>query len=408
MGRREFCAIPLALLTACKDMWAGGRQAAGYTAAPGGGGQLVHGQDFTVNGSNFGTDGSTLLVHDYGQAGFGVVDSQWSGHQPTTAGSIYDMQNRDPTVSVAGYVPGRPHPFVQSVKGGCHLNLNTSTGGNDVDVTKNFPSTPATPYPIWAQGWFCFHPLWFFNTGAAPPENDENKKFLNFNYGTGNDYAADEWYTNYDDGSVTSVNVTHAQISTNAAAEGTWEVPPTGHQGGGVNSATFWGDEDTSFNGTTTSTNWSCREIEMVADTVSWTTGGKGYFNEWGTRLSLGTYRSQSVNYIGKTDKAVNVGSRSFNWGGYARARSATNFRFGGDEFMLIGSTGDVTVNRLMLGDQPTLAACTKLVYQTPVSWADGQIIATCWKGALSSGPVYPYVYNRNGTVVSGTVRTMT
>lgn len=387
-------------------------QGGSLVTAPGGGlfadggaaGSLTHGQSFTVPGANFGTDGSTLLIHDYGQDGPGVVSSQWTSHQPTTAGGVNNLQNQDPGTSIAGYAPGTPHPYVQNVLTGCHLTDNTATGGNDVDVTKTLPST-TVPYPIWMKGWFCYHPQWLFGEGSP---SDDNNKYFNFNYATGgNDYAADEWYFNYDDGSVTGVTKTNVQVSTNGAAEGTFEVPPTGHQGGGVNSATFWGNEDTSFNGTTSSTNWSCREIEMVADTVSWTTTGKGYCNIWGSNLSANTYRSQACNYIGITDKAVNVGQRSVNWGGYARSRSATNFRFFADLFLAIGSTGDVTVNRLVLGDASTLAACTRIEYQPLVSWADGSITATCWKGKLQAGPVYPYAYNRNGTVVAGAVRTM-
>lgn len=64
MGRREFCALPLALLTACKDMWAGGRQAAGYTAPPAGGGG---GSGFTPNAgvaySGAFADGQTMTVN---------------------------------------------------------------------------------------------------------------------------------------------------------------------------------------------------------------------------------------------------------------------------------------------------------------------------------------------------------
>jgi len=369
------------------------------------GGNLVHGQPFTVLGANFGTDGSTLLVHDYGQDGAGVVSGQWTSHQPTTAGGIYNMQNQNPSTVIAGYAPGAPHPFVQNVLTGCHLTDNTPTGGNDVDVTKTLPSR-TTPYPVWLKWWFCYHPLWLFGEGSPA---DDNNKYFNFNYATGgDDYAVDEWYFNYDDGSVTSVAKIHGEVSTNGATEGTFEVPPVGHQGGGFHSATFWPNgEDTSFNGGTTSTNWCCREIEFVADTVSWTTTGKGYINIWGTKLSASTYRFQACNYIGITDKVVNVGQRSVNLGGYARSRSASNFRFTADLFVTIGSTGDVTVNRLVLGNAATLAACTVIEYQPLVSWADGAITATCWKGKLQTGTVYPYIYNRNGTVVAGSPVTL-
>jgi hypothetical protein len=276
------------------------------------------------------------------------------------------------------------------------LLVNVSTGGNSVDVYLNF-TPPATPYPIYCKGWWKYHPQWPFHSSGATT-NDDNNKWWNFNFG-GGDYAVDEWYLQFNDASVTSVNVTDAQISTSGVAEGTFDSPDANNHNGG--NSTYWNHEPTSFNGTTTATVWQNREVEIVADSRSWTAGGVGYVNAWANRV-------QSVFYVGRTDKgSVNPTQRGINWGGYARDRGVTAFRAFADLVFDIGYTGDVAVPRLMLGDQPTFASCTNLEYQPPISWADDLIVANCWKGALSAGLVYPYVITGAGTVIARPAMTM-
>jgi hypothetical protein len=174
--------------------------------------QLVHGQSFTINGAGFGTKSRALspLVRDVGLAAQGTVDSQWNStasNQPTTAGGNYNLQNQPTSFQGSSYVIGSPHPYVSQFLSGCHLNLNSSTGGNNVSAGMTF-TPPGYPYCIRASWYFRFDPAWSFD-----PLSDNNLKDMQwFDSNTYDPASGDHFYTNWPAlaNQLTITNITNA------------------------------------------------------------------------------------------------------------------------------------------------------------------------------------------------------
>src|SRR5262245_8195182 len=78
----------------------------------GGGGALNFLDTFTVTGSGFGSKNTATVpqVWDYGQAGAGVLDSQWSGGHPisTATGKLQNYASGTHSMSV-------PHSHCQNM-----------------------------------------------------------------------------------------------------------------------------------------------------------------------------------------------------------------------------------------------------------------------------------------------------
>jgi hypothetical protein len=140
------------------------------TIAPQQSGQLMNGLSFTVAGSGFGSkSGSRPTAWDYGQAGPGVLDSQWTGGWPNAcAVSDCNIFNRAGPFTSSGAAAGSstipsPTPYTANFIAGCHGGINASNGGNNVMFWKKY-TTPAFPYySIWSY-YQRYDPNWWFTT----------------------------------------------------------------------------------------------------------------------------------------------------------------------------------------------------------------------------------------------------
>lgn len=169
--------------------------ATAFATTQGAAGGLTHGQPVTFSGSGFGTKSRGLapLVWDPGTGVVNTVDPQWNGgHEPSTAGGIYNIQLQNVGFQPSSYAIGAPHAYVSKIYAGCHLNLNTATGGNDVFLGFTF-APPAYPYCLRGEWYYRFDPGWLFD-----PTSDNNLKDINWN-DSNSTYPAsgDFFYTNW-------------------------------------------------------------------------------------------------------------------------------------------------------------------------------------------------------------------
>lgn len=330
---------------------------AGSFTASGGGGSLTHGSSFTVTGSGFGTkSGSTPKLWDYGQDADNTVNSGWSGAYPSTASNAYaNLKNRSLpfTNTMTGSTITGPHSNISRVLAGCHLDVNTSSGGNNVLPFVNF-TRPSFPY----YSYWCWYvkndPTWAYGGDPLP-----NYKTYAFGAGGGDPYVFPNWYLCGFGGNLGNSDWA---LNDDAGLEGSGSLIKPDNNG----HSNYWDSMVSPWVG------WVKREV-----LVKWSNTTAGFIKAWDNNVL-------KLDYAGPTDKYAGT-SRSEGIEGYNRERGGLRWRYiAGVYYDRQSSPG-----RFVFTNNSVYASSTIVEPQSYTSWSDASVTLTCNKGALSSGHLH-------------------
>jgi hypothetical protein len=345
------------------------------------GGGITHGQTFSITGSFTPKSTSAPTAFDQCTGTTNTFSGPWSGGWPSTAGgSNIQLQN-------AGYrsIAG-PHARALKYLAGTHIALNTTTGGNNVMLWKNY-IRPAFPYYTYWCYYYRMDPNWLFNAGygSNSSDNDNNLKLHDFSNGAepydlnlGNIYF--QFANNIPGQSVDG----YFGSSANDDGPGTMTRPDNNGRNPTSSSDTTGCGMDVSIYSPFTA--WRKYEIETKHNSST-----SGWIKVWMDNHLVYNYQGRTDNFPGTT--------RTEAIGGYARNRSANNVRYFGDIYY------DQQPGRLMLANNATYASATIAEPQGYNGWVSNEIDATCNRGALSTGPAHVHVIDPvNGNQYKGTI----
>lgn len=338
--------------------------AAATAALSTGGSALNFGDALTINGSGFGTKSITAAgpqVWDYGQAGAGVLDSQWDGSNPSTvSGGVGNYKN---------YAPGTngvavPNIHVLNIGGGLHGHFNDfSIVGPWLDF--NVTGGLTYPFYVFIDLYFMVDARWKFNLDAT----DSNFKHNIFGT-SGGGIDGNSWYEEYENNSFTDasalpdehLNDDNGSFNTTPPWFGTGVLNPTGV--------------------------WLKRQYLYKISNVN----NGGFIHSW-------EKGSQCMNQTMRTD-AIPGTDRSIQVGGYARQYTdpvgvnTTQWRYYAAKLVCV----DTNPGRFMMGNNSSIAACTKLHAQPWTSWGATSVAVKVNQGDLGAGtwPIH-YLDEVNG-----------
>lgn len=363
-------------------------------------GAITQGSAFTISGSGFGTDTSTVLVRDVGADAAGTLSSQWTGGWPNADTSLYNMQNRDfPFSGHGGTTMSAPHAYVQRMQAGCHHGINDAYAGNNVMLFKAIASPPSFPYSLYHSVYYRHDPAWVFGL----LNGDNNDKLSDWSKGSEPYDLTANWY--WEEKTITSNSDAKAGSNINWHLNddaSSLETLPAGPDAAGHSWYQEWAGLDPSGDATfpyggitnpyTAANGWIKTEFETCFSSTTGTS--QGYSKIWdSSRLS--------ANYVGATDR-YSAGSRTWGLGGYNRNQGDThNWRYYCDHYIAISTSR--FVNRVIAGNNATYSSCTIREPQVTDSWSGTSIhVPAFHKGKLSAGTNYIFVLDNGGSLHSG------
>jgi hypothetical protein len=152
---------------------------------------------------------------------------------------------------------------------------------------------------------------------------------------------------------------------------------------------------------------WIRKEVEYLVTSVNaLPSAGGGYINQYDDCQSILFYKGPTD--AGATTPLPNGSDRCIGFGDYCRNYpSTTNWRFFSDFYvdMTSAATSATNVARVVVGNASKFNNCTIREPSIPISWADGSITFTFWKGGLATNSIgYIYVIpeiggNSNGDI---------
>ena len=162
-----------------------------------GGGQLVHGQPFTVTGSGFGAKSrsNTWLLSDKGTDAVGSISSQYDSFSPNNSGQYapYNILNQGTNFTPNSMNFGTPHPYLGA--GGILAGANAipfGSGDYQIWAGKSFvlPTLPCVFYARWRHR--C-DSSWAFGIGSPVDYN-----FKTYDYSSQSAPATgNNWYVSF-------------------------------------------------------------------------------------------------------------------------------------------------------------------------------------------------------------------
>ena len=181
------------------------------------------------------------------------------------------------------------------------------------------------------------------------------------------------------------------EATTNIQSDGAFQPPGTPmwqSPDANGNGSQFFG---TCVNPMHAANGWCLTEVEQSLQSATGFAGGKFYQYDGPVN---GRTPSRIIPYVGKTENVVpGLTTRCLTYGAYFRDRNANNTDgIGGPAVGDVGGIGDVTVARIIIGNAPTYAACTKSEYAPALTWANGQVQGTFWQGNYAIGDM-PWIY---------------
>lgn len=418
---------------------------------------ISHGQTLVLTGSGFGTKSQVApLLVSRGQGPVGGKDPGWTNSWTSQQGGNANTQNQPNTINITGFAPGTPNPYVGNIIAGCCNNSTAFGDGAFMGIDWVAPGNVGGTFGYYINARFRSDPNRNFNAYVGPNQATGNTLIGNnvisvnsvpsgvvdgmyvldsanvlpasvtianingtlitltndpplnanasgtqtndtFTFTTDHNFKTDyygygqgQWpglapYFCYDAGSPANSSQGPLQISDLFAAEGCWLATDLNGKGTG-----YWYANSRNPMG---ANSWILSETQACITQQGSANANVGFWKKWedGTLLT--------VNYKGPTEaaNALNWPNRTLGFGNvYARDRGPNNFTYVSDVVFDIGDQGTLACPFVILGDQPTYAACTKKVYQVANLWSDGSItIPSVWLGELVHGQTaYPYVMN--------------
>jgi hypothetical protein len=320
----------------------GGGIGAGLSTVPG---TVFHGDTVTIFGSGFGVKSPVLPAVLDGASGTNILD-KWDGFWPSQ-NATYNLAYRDlpPCLSP-------PHSRANNrVISGAHYSSDGPDGGYNVMFWKNrtIASYPAYTYASWYQR---NDDAWSFQDNSNV-EHDNNLKAIAFSVCCSPYELPNNWYIEYN------------PRPSSPTSGATWNITDDGASlqfPDQNNHNSFWGNAVNPMSGV-----WTKIEVE-----IKYTNQSNGYIKLW----ENGT---QKINYVGRTDSYPG-NMRTEGIGGYARSRSANNWRYFTEVYF------DYTPARVVLTDSPTFGSATIVETQIPTAWSDTSITFGVNLGKFNSG----------------------
>jgi len=325
-------------------------------------GTLTHGSAVTLIGAGFGSKSAPQRIWDTAEGT--DLRTLWDVWEPTTAANTTcNMGYRTPIRNVA-----LPHTSGNTkYMAGCHYGLDTSSGGNDVNIAKS-RTVPGYPYySYWAYYWR-MDPAWDNCCG----ENTDGNNKIHIVATTPGLVDGTFWYNEYDvrptSPSVTPVldvsDTGGMGYRCRTAVVGACHSSGAGNVGYGTNS-------NNPING------WIKFEIMVRWDR---TTNGYMIMYENGRKVYHST---------GETDTNTSTNTRWEAIGYYSRARGITNWRYFDDIYFDYGTDA---IAHLEICPGSTFANRGVCSTQPLVSWNNSSINFTLNRGGLAANST-AYVY---------------
>lgn len=339
---------------------------------------LFHGQPATFNGFNFGpkSRGLAPILDDSGQAGVGVVDSQWDGGArmaTVDSYSPYNILNQPTNFNPTGANIGPPHPYLSAFLGGGHYGDVNADAPWSVYVSKQIT--------IPAPGPSVFYACWY--------ERQDPNSALNLGHGAGANLkmfgvssiaggiVADTYVFVMLPGSFNNTDLGYSCI---LAQNGTTLE---------IVSNLFGGLELNPYNA---SNGWKFVEVEITLDSRLLAAGGQGTIQRYvnGVKMFSSPYLGRTDPGVGTT-RYVTIGGGVFtnDYGDATHTPTAIkNWSYLADaKFDITGTGVTGSCARLYLTNASTLAASTLRAYQVPDVWTNSQIhVPAIRKGPLPGG----------------------
>jgi hypothetical protein len=360
---------------------------------------FIQGLPVTINGSNFGTKSRAagVILEDDGGAGLGVNDPQWDSTAPSTANpsyTFYNAKNRATNFNPTGANVGSPHQGVSAINARCHYGDSAPYRGHLGKVI----TVPGFPFCMRASWWQLLDPNWF---GGASGFNIKQ-----FAYGaqTG---IQDCIYLGLSNAANTGADSSLALLkpTTNDNNGTVSTIETTDRNGHTPNNVGFWTNSVNPFwVGPAGHGIWTYRQVEMCLDTVTGV-GGVGYWKVRDNGTLIVNYAGRTDNYtsISATTRGITIGPSSYSGQAGLTAGYQNNWSYSAGHTIDISGSGVAgAVAGVILGDQPTYAASTKLQEQICDFFSNSQIhIPKFKRGPFSVGATgYLHVKKENGSVI--------
>jgi hypothetical protein len=321
-------------------------------------GTLNHKSTITIQGSGFGSKPNAAPLAFDDASGSNLSD-KWDGAWPTLLPGF----NTAYTNPINGVAP--PHNHDTRYIAGAHAGPAVETGalnGPDVIFWKNF-TPPAATYYFYASWYQRSDSRWVFG-------RDNNYKAFSFSLCCSPYENPYDWAVIY--------GPPHPDSNTDTGLQ--WTI--------GSNDHTIMNPDANGHNA------WWAHAINPMAGAwtkVEVTAKMTGQTNGWVNVYENG---KQVIAYAGSTDNPTWAGKgRTIGIGGFCRMQSPTNWRYFADAYV------DLTLQRVVLANSPTLATATIIEPQIPSAWNDGSITATVNLGRFAQGDkAYLFVVDATGT----------
>jgi hypothetical protein len=331
------------------------------------GGDLTHGQPYTIKGSGFGTKLSqTPLFH-------------WNGDSSTP--SFFSTQGTDQGFRASG-ASGLPVVDTQDPTRLTHYwaARRDNNGILNIFVEIEVPASGGWGDEIYSSHSYRASPTWASGTGSDP-----DKQFKPWAYDHQNGfYTPPNLYIGYAGLDASKGNLLGDDYRWNGYT-GNLGIPYSGYGADPTNPTKGW------------------VRLESILKVSP--TEGYNWFYE--TTTVGGNARRQALPRVGDgncgTDWALTTTPPTrtiIMLGGYVRdwgsGGAATNYMYFTDMFVDRGST------RVVLGNANTLAACTMLEPQGYTAWSDTSITIKANCGGIPAGQAWLYVMTGPNTILSG------
>lgn len=340
-------------------------------------GVISHGSSYVLsaNGISFGTKpAQTPFLYD--DCGGSDITTLWDW-------AYGDVTPSYKTTTFRGVDP--PNTRMAGMIAGARSSLDSKL---TVQVAKTIPVS-SFPHDIFATWYISCDPLWADAGGTWAPANDKQFKplwldALNGSQTTPEDAFFNAPYSyqyvgcgNASPGGIVSSNPTNPDF----VDDFSWRGP----QDGGWDYALSSGPNDA----VNLIGRWVRYDLEWrISNTV-------GYFNMHETHplhsgrvLMIETDQNGDTVWNASAPIDVVIGTNA-----YIRNEGDNNYMYYADLFI------DHGMNRVMLGNANTLAACTVLEPQPYTAWSTTSITLTANLGGLSTGTVYMYFVDDTGVV---------
>jgi hypothetical protein len=319
-------------------------------------GAFHHKGTVTISGSGFGDKARAAPVVWDDASGTSILE-KWDGAWPNQ-NPAYNTEYRSAQRSI-----GLPHARISRYIAGAHYGWGGADAGYNVVFWKNrtSPSYPAYTYMSWYQR---IDDAWIFQDNLTP-DTDNNIKMSAFSVCCSPYELPNNWYVEY--------NARPTSRSSSLA----WHINDDGSslQSPDANGRSWW------WSGAINPMSGVWTKIEQE---IKHSSQSDGYIRLWENGVL-------KINYAGPTDKYAGT-ARSEGIGGYARSRSANNWRYFADVYL------DYTPARVVLANSNDLGAATVIENQIPSIWGSSSITVTANLGRFAAGQTaYLYVVNASG-----------